>query len=86
VLRTILILVSGLGFVVACIMGFDARPVNAEYRGTAFFFAALFALNLLYLFRTRPNPSHSRLWQLAMLWLDVKEKELRDRIRSKNSN
>jgi hypothetical protein len=86
VLRTVLTIASGFALLVACGMGFDERPVSWDHRALAFFVAMLLALNLLYLFRTRPNPSQWRLWQLAMLWLDVKEKELRDRIRSKTSN
>jgi hypothetical protein len=58
-LRSALIFVSGAGFLIACRMGFDARPINAEQRPIPFLIAALLALNLLYLFLTRPEPSRS---------------------------
>jgi|BarGraIncu00222A_1022003.scaffolds.fasta_scaffold00324_17 hypothetical protein len=54
-LRSVLVFVSGAGFGIACIMGFDARPINAEQRAIPFLIAALLALNLLYLFLTRPE-------------------------------
>jgi hypothetical protein len=36
-------------------MGFEAGPINAEQRAIPFLIAALLALNLLYLFLTRPE-------------------------------
>jgi hypothetical protein len=54
-LRSALVFVNGAGIMIACRMGFDARPINAEQRAIPFFLAALLALNLLYLFLTRPE-------------------------------
>jgi hypothetical protein len=86
-LRTILTIASAFGLFIACGMGLDTRPTyNIDQRIGFFFLAALLALNLLHLFLTRPTAGGSRLWRLVTLWLDAKEKELRDRIGAKISN
>lgn len=88
VLRVILILASGVALVSLCYEALvnhpHMRPTEAIIVTTVL---VMLGLNMIYLLADSRKAADSlRLFRLGRLWLDAKEKELRDRIGTKNSN